>query len=55
QLLDMAYDDTLDVNERAIDSHIKNLRRKLRAADGSDHEWIRSVYGVGFSFEPPAD
>lgn len=55
QLLDMAYDDTLDVNERAIDSHIKNLRRKLRAADGSEHEWIRSVYGVGFSFEPPAD
>ncbi|CAM3418922.1 response regulator [Paracidovorax anthurii] len=53
QLLDMAYDDTLDVNERAIDSHIKNLRRKLRAADGSDHEWIRSVYGVGFSFDPP--
>ncbi|ADX45453.1 DNA-binding response regulator [Paracidovorax avenae] len=55
QLLDMAYDDTLDVNERAIDSHIKNLRRKLRAADGSDHEWIRSVYGVGFSLEPPQE
>ncbi|MDA8520019.1 response regulator [Acidovorax sp. NCPPB 4044] len=54
QLLDMAYDDTLDVNERAIDSHIKNLRRKLRSADGSEHEWIRSVYGVGFSYDPPA-
>lgn len=32
QLLDKAYDDTLDVNERAIDSHIKNLRKKLKAA-----------------------
>lgn len=53
QLLDLAYDDTLDVNERAIDSHIKNLRRKLKAADGSDHDWIRSVYGVGFAFDPP--
>ncbi len=55
QLLDLAYDDTLDVNERAVDSHIKNLRRKLKAADGSDHDWIRSVYGVGFAFEPPPD
>ena len=53
QLLDLAYGDTLDVNERAIDSHIKNLRKKLRVAAGNDHEWIRSVYGVGFAFDPP--
>lgn len=53
QLLDMAYDDTLDVQERAIDSHIKNLRRKLRAVDAGGHDWIRSVYGVGFAFDPP--
>jgi two-component system response regulator BaeR len=52
QLLDLAYDDTLDVNERAIDSHIKNLRKKLRAADGTGHDWIRSVYGVGLAFDP---
>lgn len=51
QLLEMACADTLDVNERAIDSHIKNLRKKLKAADDG-HEWIRSVYGVGFAFEP---
>ncbi|MDA7418820.1 response regulator [Xenophilus arseniciresistens] len=50
QLLDMAYEDTLDVTERAVDSHVKNLRRKLAAVDPA-HEWIRSVYGVGFSFE----
>lgn len=55
QLLDMAYEDTMDVTERAVDSHIKNLRKKLRAADGSDHDWIRSVYGVGFALEPPQD
>ncbi|RYF08413.1 MAG: response regulator [Comamonadaceae bacterium] len=54
QLLDLAYEDALDVNERAVDSHIKNLRKKLKAADGGDHDWIRSVYGVGFAFEPPA-
>ncbi len=55
QLLDLAYGDTLDVNERAIDSHIKNLRKKLKTASsqssGSDHEWIRSVYSVGFAFD----
>lgn len=55
QLLDLAYDDTLDVTERAVDSHVKNLRRKL-AAVAPAHEWIRSVYGVGFCYEdaPPA-
>jgi len=54
QLLDLAYGDTLDVNERAIDSHIKNLRRKLKAASGDGVEWIRSVYGVGFAFDEDA-
>ena len=44
------YDDALDVNERAIDSHVKNLRRKLAAA-APGHDWIRSVYGIGFAFE----
>ena len=52
QLLDLAYEDTADVTERAVDSHIKNLRRKLAAA-GPAHDWIRSVYGVGFAFEEP--
>ena len=53
QLLDSAYDDTLDVQERAIDSHIKNLRKKLKAAGDGEYDWIRSVYGVGFAFDPP--
>jgi len=51
QLLDLAYADDLEASERAIDSHIKNLRKKLTQHD-SRHEWIRSVYGVGFVFEP---
>ena len=54
QLLDLAYDDAAEVTERAVDSHVKNLRRKL-SATGSAHDWIRSVYGVGFAFEPPGD
>lgn len=52
RLLELAYDDTMDVTERAIDSHVKNLRRKLGAVTPS-HDWIRSVYGVGFAWEAP--
>jgi two-component system response regulator BaeR len=52
QLLDLAYADALEVSDRAIDSHIKNLRKKLRTVVGEDTEHIRSVYGVGFAFEP---
>lgn len=51
QLLDLAYADTLDISDRAIDSHVKNLRKKLRTAMGEDTDCIRSVYGVGFVFE----
>jgi two-component system response regulator BaeR len=51
QLLDLVYKDDLDVSERAVDSHMKNLRRKLSQA-APDRELIRSVYGVGFAFEP---
>jgi two-component system response regulator BaeR len=50
QLLDLLYADALDASERVLDSHVKNLRRKL-AAVAPGHDWIRSVYGVGFSFE----
>jgi len=54
KLLEAAFPEAFDVNERAVDGHIKNLRRKLAAAVPS-HDWIRSVYGVGFSFaERPA-
>ena len=52
RLLELAYDDTVDVTERAIDSHVKNLRRKLGAVT-PEHDWIRSVYGVGFAWEAP--
>lgn len=50
QLLDAIYDDNLDVSERAVDSHMKNLRKKLAQA-WPDAEPIRSIYGVGFVFE----
>ena len=50
QLLDLARHDSLDVTDRAIDSHIKNLRRKL-AAVMPQAEPIASVYGLGYRLD----
>ena len=53
QLLDLAREGnaSLDVTDRAIDTHVKNLRRKLDAAlPGVDA--IRSIYGLGYRFDP---
>src|SRR3569623_989248 len=50
QLLDLANRDNLDVADRAVDTHIKNLRRKLARA-APDTELIRSIYGQGYRFE----
>lgn len=50
QLLDSVHDDLRDVSDRAIDSHVKNIRRKLEAVD-PDCDCIASVYGVGYRFE----
>jgi two-component system response regulator BaeR len=50
QLLDLAFNDSLDVTDRAIDSHIKNLRRKIElVAPGL--EPIHSIYGLGYRFD----
>jgi two-component system response regulator BaeR len=51
QLLDLARNDSLDVADRAIDSHIKNLRRKL-AQHLPDLDLIHSIYGLGYRFDP---
>lgn len=52
QLLDAMHEDLRDLNDRAVDSHIRNLRRKLEdCAPGA--QWIHSVYGAGYRFEPP--
>ena len=51
RLLDTLYDDGRVVTDRTVDSHVKNLRRKLEAA-APGHNPIRSVYGAGYSYEP---
>lgn len=50
QLLDLAYDDAAGVFDRAVDSHVKNIRKKL-AAVLPEHHVVRSVYGQGYRFE----
>lgn len=49
QLMDEAYGETLYVDDRTIDSHIKRLRRKFKEAD-HDFDSITTVYGAGYKF-----
>lgn len=50
RLLERLYDDHRVVSDRTIDSHVKNLRRKLAAA-APGRELLHSVYGVGYRLE----
>lgn len=50
QLIDRIYSDGRVVTDRTIDSHIKNLRKKILAIN-PEYDWIKSVYGVGYRFE----
>lgn len=50
QLMDRIYTDQRIVYDRTIDSHIRNLRKKI-AAVIPEVELIHSVYGVGYKYE----
>ncbi|MFT6050546.1 MAG: two-component system response regulator BaeR [Halioglobus sp.] len=50
QLMDLSYPDGRIVSDRTIDTHVKNLRKKL-AISGSSEEMIHSIYGVGYKIE----
>lgn len=50
QILDFAYNDDQEVSDRIIDSHIKNIRKKIAAAIPG-MEVVHAVYGVGYRFE----
>ena len=47
QLMDAAYSDYRVVSDRTVDTHIKNLRKKLSDA-GPGTDMIESVYGIGY-------
>lgn len=50
QMLDKLYDDHRVVTDRTVDSHVKNLRRKLEQVR-PEQDLIRSIYGVGYRLE----
>ena len=51
QLMDHMYRDHRIVSERTVDSHIKKLRKKISDV-WPEREIIRSVYGVGYKYQP---
>ena len=50
QLMNHLYEDHRVVTDRTVDSHVKNLRRKLQQIR-PDRDPIRSIYGVGYCLE----
>jgi two-component system, OmpR family, alkaline phosphatase synthesis response regulator PhoP len=49
QLLDAVRGEQAESFDRAIDAHIKNLRRKLEP-DARNPRYVLTVYGVGYKF-----
>ena len=50
QILDNIFEDGRIVLDRTVDTHVKNLRHKLKTAS-PEHDYVRSVYGIGYSVE----
>ena len=49
-LMEASYPDGRVVSDRTVDSHVKNLRKKVLALSGEE-DLIHSVYGVGYKVE----
>jgi two-component system, OmpR family, alkaline phosphatase synthesis response regulator PhoP len=49
QLLDAVHGVAIESYERAIDAHVKNIRRKIEAKPGSPR-YVMTVHGVGYRF-----
>jgi DNA-binding response OmpR family regulator len=50
QLLDAAWGQDVHVTDRAVDTHIVNLRRKIEEAP-ADPKYLLSVRGIGYRFD----
>ena len=49
QLLDAVHGVAFESYERAIDAHVKNIRRKLEV-DSREPRYLLTVHGVGYRF-----
>jgi DNA-binding response OmpR family regulator len=54
QLLDAVKGVAFESYERAIDAHIKNIRRKIEQNPRSPH-YVLTVFGMGYRFAEPPD
>jgi two-component system alkaline phosphatase synthesis response regulator PhoP len=52
QLLDAVHGISLETYERAIDGHVKNLRRKIEPDPGAPR-YVLTVHGVGYALAEP--
>ncbi len=52
-ILQTIYYDDVNVFDRVIDGHIKNLRKKIKGF--TDTEYIKTVYGMGYKLVGEAD
>lgn len=50
QLMDYAYGDTLDIEDRTIDSHVKRIRKKFKDIDAG-FDSIETIYGIGYRYK----
>lgn len=50
QLIDQAYGESIYIDDRTIDSHIKRLRKKFKKTD-PDFDAIETLYGAGYRFK----
>jgi two-component system, OmpR family, alkaline phosphatase synthesis response regulator PhoP len=49
QLLDAVHGVAIESYERAIDAHVKNIRRKIEPTPGAPR-YVQTVHGVGYRF-----
>jgi two-component system, OmpR family, response regulator len=52
QLLELTHIDSMEVNDRSIDTQIKRLRRKIEA-DPAEPKFIKTERGTGYYFDAP--
>ncbi len=54
QLIDHAYGESIYVDDRTVDSHIKRLRKKFKNED-PDFDAIATLYGAGYRFQEESE
>jgi two-component system response regulator ChvI len=50
QLIDAAYGDSIYVDDRTIDSHVKRIRKKFKQTE-NDFQQIETLYGIGYRYK----